>query len=131
MTLSNGQALAGAHIPRLIPLQETVKLSPNATTLRAVRRASIGGTWSIVHPMTGLPAPSHTTVKHELRGQDAWVFWVQTPRAEEPPAAPEDRPAASTLRADSVRRHWRDRAVRLSADRLFGRLHLGVSARPA
>jgi hypothetical protein len=44
MTLSNGQALAGAHIPRLIPLRETVKLSPNATTLRAVRRASIGGT---------------------------------------------------------------------------------------
>ena len=44
MTLSNGPALAGAHIPRLIPLRETVKLSPNATTLRAVRRASIGGT---------------------------------------------------------------------------------------
>ena len=44
MTLPDGQAPAGAHIPRLIPLRETVKLSPNATTLRAVRRASIGAT---------------------------------------------------------------------------------------
>ena len=44
MTLPDGQAPAGAHIPRLIPLRETVKLPPDATTLRAVRRASIGAT---------------------------------------------------------------------------------------
>jgi hypothetical protein len=44
MTLSNGQALVGAHIPTLAPLRETAKLSPNATTLRAIRRASISGT---------------------------------------------------------------------------------------
>ena len=43
MTLSNGQALAGAHIPALGPLRETVKLPPNASTLRAIRRASITG----------------------------------------------------------------------------------------
>ena len=45
MTLSNGQALAGAHIPALAPLRETVKLPPNASTLRAIRRASITGTF--------------------------------------------------------------------------------------
>ena len=45
MTLSNGQALAGAHIPALGPLRETVKLPPNASTLRAIRRASITGTF--------------------------------------------------------------------------------------
>ena len=44
MALSNGQALVGAHIPTLAPLRETAKLSPNATTLRAIRRASISGT---------------------------------------------------------------------------------------
>jgi hypothetical protein len=45
MTLSNRQALAGAHIPALGPLRETVKLPPNASTLRAIRRASITGTF--------------------------------------------------------------------------------------
>jgi hypothetical protein len=45
MTLSNGQALAGAHIPTLDPLRETAKLPPNASTLRAIRRASITGTF--------------------------------------------------------------------------------------
>ena len=45
MTVSNGQALAGAHIPALDPLRETVKLPPNAPTLRAIRRASITGTF--------------------------------------------------------------------------------------
>jgi hypothetical protein len=45
MTLSNGQALAGAHIPALDPLRETAKLPPNASTLRAIRRASITGTF--------------------------------------------------------------------------------------
>jgi hypothetical protein len=45
MTLSNGQALVGAHIPTLVPLRETAKLPPNATTLRAIRRASITGTF--------------------------------------------------------------------------------------
>ena len=44
MKLSNGQALVGAHIPTLAPLRETAKLSPNATTLRAIRRAGISGT---------------------------------------------------------------------------------------
>ena len=44
MTVSNGQALAGAHIPTLVPLRETAKLlPPNASTLRAIRRASITG----------------------------------------------------------------------------------------
>jgi hypothetical protein len=43
MTLSNGQALIGAHILTLAPLRETAKLSPSATTLRAIRRASISG----------------------------------------------------------------------------------------
>ena len=45
MTVSNGQALAGAHIPTLVPLRETAKLPPNASTLRAIRRASITGTF--------------------------------------------------------------------------------------
>jgi hypothetical protein len=45
MTLSNGQALVGAHILTLAPLRETAKLSPNATTLRAIRRAGISGTF--------------------------------------------------------------------------------------
>ena len=45
MTLSNGQALVSAHIPTLAHLRETAKLSPNATTLRAIRRASISGTF--------------------------------------------------------------------------------------
>ncbi len=45
MTLSNGQALPGAHIPTLVPLRETAKLPANATTLRAIRRASISGTF--------------------------------------------------------------------------------------
>jgi hypothetical protein len=30
MTLSSGQALAGAHTPALVPLRETAKLPPNA-----------------------------------------------------------------------------------------------------
>ena len=38
----------------------------------------------VVHPMTGLPTPSHTTVKHELRGQDAWVFGALPPAQENP-----------------------------------------------
>jgi hypothetical protein len=45
MTLSNGQALVGAHIPTLAPRREPAKLSPNATTLRAIRRAGISGTF--------------------------------------------------------------------------------------
>ncbi len=45
MTVSNGQALVGAHIPTLAPLRETVKLPPNASTLRAIRRARITGTF--------------------------------------------------------------------------------------
>ena len=45
MTLSNGQAPAGAHVPTLAPLRETAKLSPNAATPRAVRRAGISGTF--------------------------------------------------------------------------------------
>jgi hypothetical protein len=45
MTLSNGQALPGAHIPALGPLRETVKLPPNASTLHAIRRAGITGTF--------------------------------------------------------------------------------------
>ena len=48
MTLSNGQALVGVHIPTLAPLRETPKLSPNATTLRAIRRAGISGTFVTV-----------------------------------------------------------------------------------
>jgi hypothetical protein len=44
MTLFNGQALAGAQIPSLVPLRETAKLPPNASTLRAIRQASITGT---------------------------------------------------------------------------------------
>jgi hypothetical protein len=39
MTLSNGQALVGAHIPTLVPLRETAKLPPTASTLRAIRRS--------------------------------------------------------------------------------------------
>ena len=48
MTLSNGQALAGAHIPALVPLRESREAAAerlDATTLRAVRRASITGTF--------------------------------------------------------------------------------------
>jgi len=45
MTLSNGQALVGAHIPTLVPLWETAKLPPNAMMLRVIRRASISGTF--------------------------------------------------------------------------------------
>ena len=45
MTLSNGPALVGAHIPTLVPLRETAKLPPNAMTLRAIRQASISGTF--------------------------------------------------------------------------------------
>ena len=48
MTISNGQALVGAHIPTLVPLRETAKLPPNASTLRAIRRASITGTFVTV-----------------------------------------------------------------------------------
>jgi predicted GNAT family N-acyltransferase len=46
MTLSNGQALVGAHIPTLVPLRENREAAAerlDATTLRAVRRASITG----------------------------------------------------------------------------------------
>jgi len=39
MTLSNGQALVGAHIPMLVPLRETAKLPLNASTLHAIRRS--------------------------------------------------------------------------------------------
>ena len=35
MTLSNGQALVGAHIPKLVPLRETAKLPLNASTVLA------------------------------------------------------------------------------------------------
>ena len=45
MTLSSGQAPVGAHIPTLVLLRETAKLPPNATKLRAIRRASISGTF--------------------------------------------------------------------------------------
>ena len=48
MTLSNGQALVGAHIPTLVPLRENRGAAAerlDATTLRAVRRASITGTF--------------------------------------------------------------------------------------
>jgi hypothetical protein len=45
MTVSNGQALVGAHIPALVLLRETVRLPPNASTLRAIRRAGITGTF--------------------------------------------------------------------------------------
>jgi hypothetical protein len=40
MSLSNGRAPVGAHIPKLVPLRETAKLPPNASTLRAIRRAT-------------------------------------------------------------------------------------------
>jgi hypothetical protein len=46
MTLPKGQALAGAHIPALVPLRENRGAAAerlDATTLRAVRRASITG----------------------------------------------------------------------------------------
>jgi predicted GNAT family N-acyltransferase len=46
MTLSNRQALVGAHIPTLVPLRENREAAAerlDATTLRAVRRASITG----------------------------------------------------------------------------------------
>jgi hypothetical protein len=43
MTLSDGRALAGAHIPAGSS-PETAKLSPDATPLRAIRRAGISGT---------------------------------------------------------------------------------------
>jgi predicted GNAT family N-acyltransferase len=46
MTLSKGQALVGAHIPTLVPLRENREAAAerlDATTLRAVRRASITG----------------------------------------------------------------------------------------
>jgi hypothetical protein len=33
MTVSNGQALAGAHIPTLVPLRETAKLPPESSSL--------------------------------------------------------------------------------------------------
>jgi hypothetical protein len=52
MTLSEGQALAGAHIPALVPLGETAELPPNAPTLRAVRRASITWRWPCCSPYT-------------------------------------------------------------------------------
>jgi hypothetical protein len=39
MTLSNGQALVGAHIPTLVPLRETAKLPPNASTPRRCARS--------------------------------------------------------------------------------------------
>ena len=48
MTLSNGQALVGAHIPTLVPLRETCEAAAerlDATTLRAIRRANITGTF--------------------------------------------------------------------------------------
>jgi len=45
MTLSNGQALVGAYVPTLASLRETAKLSPDARTLRAIRWASISGTF--------------------------------------------------------------------------------------
>jgi hypothetical protein len=53
MTLSNGQALVGAHIPTLAPLRETAKLSPNATTLCAIRRAGISAASSSPTSRTG------------------------------------------------------------------------------
>jgi hypothetical protein len=48
MTLSKGQALAGAHIPTLVPLRGNRGAAAerlDATTLCAVRRASITGTF--------------------------------------------------------------------------------------
>jgi hypothetical protein len=45
MTLPDGQAPAGAHIPAPAPVRETAKLSPNTTTLRTVRRAGTSGTF--------------------------------------------------------------------------------------
>jgi len=39
MTLSNGQALVGAYIPTLVPLRETAKLPPNASTPRRCARS--------------------------------------------------------------------------------------------
>ena len=49
MTLPEGQALAGAHVPTLVPLRENRGAAaerPGATTLRAVRRASITATFA-------------------------------------------------------------------------------------
>jgi predicted GNAT family N-acyltransferase len=51
MTLCNGQALAGAHIPTLVPLRgnrEAAAERLDATTLRAVTRASITGAGRLV-----------------------------------------------------------------------------------
>jgi hypothetical protein len=48
MTLSSGQAPARAHTPALVPLRENREAAAErlgATTLRAVRRASITGTF--------------------------------------------------------------------------------------
>jgi hypothetical protein len=47
MTLSNGQALVSAHIPTLFLSgnREAVTERLDATTLRAIRRASITGTF--------------------------------------------------------------------------------------
>jgi len=45
MTLSNGQALAGAHIPALGPLRETVKLPPKR--LNAARDQASQHHWNI------------------------------------------------------------------------------------
>ncbi len=45
MTLSSGQAPVGAHIPMPVPLRETAKLPPNDTKMRAIRQATISGTF--------------------------------------------------------------------------------------
>jgi hypothetical protein len=44
MTLSNGQALAGAHIPALVPLRETVKL-PDVGHGVLTSSSADGATW--------------------------------------------------------------------------------------
>jgi hypothetical protein len=65
MTLSSGQALARAHTPALVPLRENREAAAErlgATTLRAVRRASITGTFVTAKSggKAALPGPAAT-----------------------------------------------------------------------
>lgn len=66
MTLSNGQALVGAHIPTLVPLRETAKLP-----LDQRRRA---GVLPRPRPSPGAPCPARAgrRVAVEGRGRFCW-----------------------------------------------------------
>src|SRR5437763_7233591 len=96
MTLSNGQALVGAHIPTLVPLGETAKLP-----LDQRRRA---GVLPRPRPSPGAPCPARAGRRVAVEGRGRFCWRQGTGRPERAPGpvldllAPVDHPGPARPR---------------------------------